>query len=82
MLARHKNRAYDRRMNTETETPKAIIDRLGVGAIAEAVGVARVRVRRAKYDRRLPAVWFAALEALNGGPLPRAAFNFSGADSP
>ena len=60
------------------KTPREIIDALGREQIIERLGVDRRRVNRAAYDKKLPALWYAALSEMAGRDLPRDAFSFKG----
>ena len=63
-------------MNTTADTPRELIAALGEDAVAAALGLSVLRVRRAGFEPHLPASWYAALCDLAGRELPRAAFAF------
>ena len=60
------------------KTPREILDALGRDQIVQRLGVDKVRVNRAAYDDKLPALWYAALSDMAGYDLPRDVFNFKG----
>lgn len=59
-------------------TPASIIADIGKDRIASALGVDTVRVSRAQYEAKLPAVWYDAICKLHGADLPRELFTFKG----
>jgi hypothetical protein len=67
------------------KTPALIIETLGVDALTQRLGVAKVRVLRARYGSTLPASWYAvvcdmATEAGLAVP-PRSAFSFKASEA-
>ena len=62
-------------------TPKQILEYVGLERAAAALGVTPDRVDRATRDDKLPAAWLDALESLARIPLPREAFNFKRASA-
>jgi hypothetical protein len=58
---------------------KQIIEQAGgVDAVARRFGKKREYVQRLQYGHKLPASWFAALEAMTERPLPHRLFSFQG----
>lgn len=54
------------------KTPALIVETLGVAAMASRLGVAPTRVRRARFETRLPALWYAAVcDMADEAGLPR-----------
>ena len=60
------------------KTPSEIIDAIGVPQIASRLDVAEKRVKRARYDKILPAAWYFAMCDMVGAELPPDAFTFKG----
>jgi hypothetical protein len=58
------------------KTSREIIDALGIENIAAAVGVDIRRVKRARYEPKIAAVWYDALCIMAGEDLPRDLFTF------
>jgi len=66
------------------KTPRDVIEALGAGTIAEALGLHAGRVRQAAGGETLPAAWFKALRDLGaekGVAVPEEVFAFKPAKS-
>ena len=63
-------------MENNLDTPRTILDALGHEAVAQRLGVAIRRVRRAYDEPQLPALWYGTLREMAGRDLPLCMFTF------